>query len=274
MKRRLLFLGTLIGVVAGMIACATSPLGRKQMMLVSDQQMDALGRKAFQEIKEKTPVVHDAAIENYVRCVSVPITEAARDQLAVSQWDLVVFQDSSANAFALPGGEIGVNTGLLSVAQTDAQLAAVVGHEVGHVIARHGAERMSEALVAQGGLALIDAFILGKSVGDQKKKLILGALGIGTQLGVILPHSRTQESEADLIGLHLMARAGFDPQQSVELWKNMIRSSRGEAPPEWLSTHPASESRITNLEQNLSSAQVEYQRAVHSGRRPLCRALF
>lgn len=270
MKQRFHLLGVLIGVVTGMTACATSPLGRKQMMLVSDQQMDDLGRKAFQEIKEKTPVVHDPAIENYVRCVSLPITEATRGQLAVSQWDIAVFQDSSANAFALPGGEIGVNTGLLSVAQTDAQLAAVVGHEVGHVIARHGAERMSEALVAQGGLALIDAFILGKSVGDQKKKLILGALGIGTQLGVILPHSRTQESEADLIGLHLMARAGFDPRQSVELWKNMIRSSEREAPPEWLSTHPASENRITSLEQNLSSAWVEYQKALDSGHRPLC----
>lgn len=260
-----------VGILFGIAACATSPLGRQQVMLVSDQQMDDLGRKAFEDMKQKTPVVTDPSIQGYVRCVSEAITSATRGQLAVNQWTIAVFRDESANAFALPGGEIGVNTGLLPVAQTADQLAAVIGHEVGHVIARHGAERMSEALMTQGGLALLEAFLSGRAMSDQKKGLILGALGMGAQLGVILPHSRTQESEADLIGLELMAKAGFDPRQSVELWRNMIRSSRGEAPPEWLSTHPASENRILSLEQKIPAAQGEYQRAIAQGHRPSCR---
>jgi predicted Zn-dependent protease len=251
-------------------ACATSPTGRRQLMLVSDAQMNAMGAQAFEQLKEKTPVVKDPALTGYVKCVAGAIAQVAKAQTGVDQWDIQVFKDNSANAFALPGGKIGVHTGILPVAQNDGQLAAVLGHEVGHVIAHHGAERVSEAIAAQGGLALIDAFILGKSMSDEKRQLLMGALGVGAQLGVILPHSRTQESEADVIGLKLMAQAGFDPRQSVALWRNMIQASPGGAPPEFLSTHPASENRIANLEAHIPEVMKDYQRALASGHRPVC----
>ncbi|MCM2323196.1 MAG: M48 family metallopeptidase [Oligoflexia bacterium] len=259
-----------LAAVLLLFACSTSPLGRKQLLLVPEATMDAMGAQAFQQLKATTPTESGAAVNAYVRCVALPITELTRSQLGDTKWEIVVFKDESANAFALPGGRIGVHTGLLKVATTSAQLAAVIGHEVGHVIARHGAERVSEGLAAQGGLALIDAFVLGKSMGDDQRGLIMGALGVGAQFGVLLPHSRGQESEADLIGLDLMARSGFDPAQSVELWKNMARQG-GKSPPEFLSTHPATDNRIESLEAQLPEATPKYQKALASGHRPDCK---
>lgn len=249
---------------ASVCACATSPTGRKQLILLPEGQMSAMGAQAFDQMKQETPVSRDAAINSYVRCVAEPVAAQASEEAGVKSWDVVAFdEDKTVNAFALPGGKIGVYTGLLKVARTDAQLAAVLGHEVGHVIAHHGAERMSQSLATQGGLALAGALARD----NPNRAMVLGALGLGAQLGVLLPYSRTQESEADLIGLDLMARAGFDPAQSVELWKNMSASG-GAAPPEFLSTHPANQSRIENLQSHLAPALAEY-RATRS--RPVCR---
>jgi predicted Zn-dependent protease len=226
-----------------------------------------MGVQAFDQMKAQTPTENDPKIRNYVLCVAGPITKAVGDRAdGVKNWEVVVFKDDTANAFALPGGKIGVHTGLLKVAKTDAQLAAVLGHEVGHVIAKHGNERVSEGLIAQLGMS---AAALTISKDNPKSNLIMAALGVGTQLGVLLPHSRTQESEADEIGLGLMAEAGFDPRQSVELWKNMMAAGGG-APPEFLSTHPASESRIRNLESKMGPALQTYQRANAAGRHPSC----
>lgn len=261
-----------IAGLLALVACTTSPLGRKQLMLVSDSEMDAMGVQAFSELKKTTPIDHDPTVNAYVRCVALPITEAARGKTPVSQWEIVVFNDPQANAFALPGGKIGVYSGLLKVAKSPAQLATVLGHEVGHVIARHGAERVSESIAQQGGMALVDAFVLGKSMSQQQRGLILGALGVGAQLGFALPHSRTQESEADLIGLDLMSEAGFDPRQSVELWKNMSAAAGGKAPPEFLSTHPANESRIQELERRIPREMPVYEKARASGPAPSCRS--
>ncbi|MCM2279165.1 MAG: M48 family metallopeptidase [Oligoflexia bacterium] len=259
-------------IITGLlVACTTSPLGRKQLLLVPDSTMNAMGAQAFQELKSTTPAETSDSLNAYVQCVAKPVTEAAKAQLGEMKWEIVVFRDQTANAFALPGGKIGVHSGLLNVAITDAQLAAVLGHEVGHVIAKHGAERVSESLAAQGGLAIVDAFILGKSVGQEKKGLIMGALGLGAQFGILHPHSRGQESEADLIGLDLMSRAGFDPSQSVDLWRNMARQAGGKAPPEFLSTHPANQSRIDNLQAHLPESLPKYQAAQAEGRRPNCK---
>jgi predicted Zn-dependent protease len=201
--------------------------------------------------------------------VALPITEAARGQADVASWEVVVFREESANAFALPGGKIGVHTGLLKVAKTDGQLAAVLGHEVGHVIARHGAERVSSGMATQGGLAAIDAFILGKSVSGGQRQLILGGLGLASQVGVLLLFSRSHESEADLIGLDLMSRAGFDPRQSVELWRNMAAAGGGQ-PPQWLSTHPSHETRISALQAGIPESLRKYEAAQAGGKRPSC----
>lgn len=246
-------------------ACATSPTGRKQLILLPDSQMDALGSQAFLQMKASEKVEKDPKINAYVRCVAMPIAEEAKGELQIKEWEIVVFQEQSANAFALPGGKIGVHTGILKVAKTPSQLAAVLGHEVGHVIARHGNERVSQGLAAQGVLATAGA--LAKE--SPHRNLILGGLGLGAQFGILLPFSRTQESEADLIGLDLMSSAGFNPRESVDLWKNMSETG-GDAPPEFLSTHPSHETRISNLQAHIPESLLKYEKAQAAGKKPTC----
>jgi predicted Zn-dependent protease len=181
-----------------------------------------------------------------------------------------VFQDDTANAFALPGRKIGVHTGLLKVARNQDQLATVLGHEVGHVIARHSAERVSDQYATQLGAQGIGV-LLG-AVSDPSSPLHAGTmavLGIGAQ-GVVLKFSRTHESEADLIGLDRMAAAGFDPRESVPLWQNMEAASKGARPPEFLSTHPSPETRIKDLQQRIPDALPIADQAHKQGRNPRC----
>ncbi len=246
--------------------CATSPTGRHQLLLVGDGQMNSMGTQAFSEMKSKQAIEHDPAVNAYVKCVAGAVAREASDKTGVKDWEIVVFRDPSANAFALPGGKIGVHTGILSVANTADQLGAVLGHEVGHVIARHGNERVSQAMAAQGGLAIASV----ATSGSKDQATLMAALGLGTQFGVLLPHGRKQESEADLIGLDLMARAGFNPEQSVELWRNMAKASGGKQPPQWLSTHPSNEKRMEDLTAHMASARTTYQSAMAAGRRPSC----
>ena len=250
-----------------LISCATSPLGRKQLVGVPESQMNAMGAQSFEELKQQTPIEHDPVLNAYVNCVVKPITEAAKGQLNVPRWEIVVFKSNQVNAFALPGGKIGVYTGILPILKTDAQLAAVLGHEVGHVIAQHGNERVSQTMLAQGGIVLADLFS-GKMDPD-KKQLLMGGLGLGIQYGVLLPYGRTQESEADIIGLRLMAQAGFDPHQAIEVWKNMSAVSKG-APPEWMSTHPSDQSRIQNISSRMGEVVPMYEAAQAAGLHPHC----
>jgi predicted Zn-dependent protease len=257
--------GFLFVLFAFVFGCATSPLGRKQLILIGDGQMNQMGLQSFDQLKKETPIETNPAINAYVKCIALPIAKAA-DGAGVSEWEIVVFKDASANAFALPGGKIGVHTGILPVAKTADQLAAVLGHEVGHVIAKHGAERVSEGLLAQGATTAAGIGFKDKAY----QPLILAGLGLGAQYGILLPHSRTQESEADLIGVDLMARVGFDPRESVELWKNMGAAAGGKSPPEWLSTHPANATRISNLQGAIPAALPKYQAAKSAGRAPHC----
>jgi predicted Zn-dependent protease len=251
------------------VACSTSPLGRKQLMLVPESQVDQMGAEAFQQLKGKESVDTHPGNSSYVHCIVDPLILSAKtksygDQLP-DHWEVVVFKNDAVNAFALPGGKIGVYTGILKVAKTDAQLAAVIGHEIGHVIAHHGAERMSQQAGTQLGLAA-----LGHITRDNPHRdLLLGALGIGAQFGILLPYGRTQESESDLIGLDLMASAGFDPRESVELWKNMVIASGGKGPPEFLSTHPATENRIQALQKHIPEALILYDKT-RVVKRPVC----
>ncbi len=216
-------------------ACAVAPSGRQQFTLVSPQQLNAMGNKSFAELKNIKPIATNRRTNAYVRCVAQGIVSQVG-----GQWEVVVFRDKSANAFALPGGKIGVHTGLLKVSKNQDQLAAVIGHEIAHVLSNHANERLSQQMAVQGGLSILDATI---SSGAGSKQSLLRALGLGAQLGILLPYSRIHEEEADIFGLNLMARAGFDPRQSIQLWQNMSASSRGR-PPEFLSTHPSHGSRI------------------------------
>jgi len=202
-----------------------------------------------------------------VRCVAGAITREVKTPGAPSSWEVVVFQDDSANAFALPGGKIGVYTGLLDVAENQDQLATVIGHEVAHVLANHSNERVSTSFVTQSGLQLAQIAVGAES---PMKQQLFGLLGLGAQVGVILPFSRAQEAEADLMGLDLMSEAGFDPRESVKLWQNM-QSQGGDAPPEFLSTHPSSERRITELNARVREHMAISSQARSAGRVPDCR---
>lgn len=251
-----------------LVACATSPMGRKQLILMPDSQMTQMGFESFQQIKKETPVETDPKINAYVKCVLDPVLAVTGPVSGVSSWDVVVFRSPQVNAFALPGGHIGVYTGILPVTKTPDQLAAVIGHEVGHVIARHGAERVSDALVGQG------AVLVAGSIAQKKNKnwgLIVAAVGApAVQYGFLLPFGRAQESEADLIGLELMAKAGYDPREAVELWKNMGAASGGKQPPEILSTHPSNQRRIRDITSYLPKVLPYYEKKKSDGHLPRC----
>ena len=253
-------------VVAALVltACATSPLGRQQFLFLPAAEMDQMGATAYNEMKEQQPTVTGTAESRYVECVAEAIVAVVDSD---QQWEVTVFEDDSANAFALPGGKIGVHTGLLKVADNQDQLAAVIGHEVGHVLAQHSNERMSIQYATQTGTQLVAALAGGDSA---EKQTLMGLLGVGAQYGVVLPFSRTQEAEADLIGLELMAQAGFDPRESVKLWQNM-QAAGGERPPEFMSTHPSSERRITELNARMREYLQISTQARAAGRNPDCR---
>jgi len=258
MYKRSLFL--LAGLLV-LVACTTSPTGRSQLVLMPDSQMDQMGLQAFTSIKGKTPVSKDRRADRFVQCVAQAITREVG-----GNWEVVVFEDDSANAFALPGGKIGVNTGLLKVATNQHQLATVIGHEVAHVQAHHSNERVSQKFAVEQGLGLINAIASPTSGTGQT---VMGLLGVGAQYGVLLPYSRLQESEADMLGLDLMAKAGFDPRESTRLWINMSRAGAGQ-PPEFLSTHPSHSTRISDLSGRIPSALQLQQRAMQLGKHPDC----
>ncbi|MCG9628163.1 M48 family metallopeptidase [Vibrio mediterranei] len=233
----------LAAITSVIAACSSSPTGRNQLILFSDAQMSQLGAQSFEQMKKEQKVSTDKEVNAYVQCVAKTITDHVPPQPEFSEWEVVVFDSDQVNAFALPGGKIGVYTGLLNVAVTPDQLATVIGHEVAHVLADHSNERLSQSQLANTGLQITNV-ALG---GSQYRDVTMAALGVGVQYGVILPYGRTQESEADIVGLELMAKSGFDPNQSVELWKNMAKASGGSQPPELLSTHPSHDTRISDL---------------------------
>lgn len=254
--------------VALCAACATSPLGRSQLRLFPSEQLDQMGAAAFKNIDQQTPRADDPRLTRYVTCVADNIL-AAVPGVSRQNWEVAVFESDDENAFALPGGKIGVYSGMVRVAETQDQLAAVIGHEVAHVIAEHGNERVSTSFATDTGVQLAGVLASGSTSGDSQT--LMSLLGLGAQVGVLLPFSRTQEEEADLIGLDYMAAAGFKPEASIALWRNMQAAAEGDSPPELLSTHPATASRIQALEERLPSAMSAYQKAVAQGRRPDCR---
>jgi predicted Zn-dependent protease len=227
--------------------------------------MSEMGITAFSELKKETPISRDARAQSYARCVAEAITREITTPGAPRSWEVVVFQDDSANAFALPGGKIGVHTGLFKVATNQDQLATVIGHEVAHVLADHSNERASSQLATTGALEAINSL---SGPASPAKSRTLAVLGVGAQVGVLLPFSRAQESEADVLGLDLMARAGFDPAAGPALWENMARL--GGQPPEILSTHPSSGTRIAALRERAKSARPIAEQAHAAGKRPRC----
>lgn len=240
-------------------ACASAPeTGRSQLLLIDQAQETQLGFKTFEQMKRKTPISRDRAQTAQLQRVGKRIAAVAH--LPHAKWEFVLFDDKAANAFALPGGKVGVYTGLLPITKDEAGLATVIGHEVAHAVARHGAERMSQALLINvGGSALSAA--LGSS-SQLTKDIAMQAYGLGSQLGVTLPYSRTQELEADHVGLLYMARAGYDPHEAIAFWRRFqaYGQEHGGKPPEFLSTHPMDSKRIAQLERLMPLALAEYDR--------------
>ena len=259
-RTRTLTAATLAALALALAACATSPLGRRQLRLMSGNDVSKMGVTAFQDIKKETPQTQDATQQKYVRCVAAAITGQVKDPEAPKQWEVVVFQDDTPNAFALPGGKIGVHTGILKVAKNPDQLANVIGPEVAHVLAQHANERVSQQMLTGALMAL---------AGQALDPTMVAALGMGAQVGVLLPFSRTQESEADLLGLDLMASAGFDPRESTKFWKNM-EAAGGGGTPEFLSTHPSDQTRAADLQKRIAQEMPVYEKVVAEGRRPKC----
>lgn len=245
-------------------ACQSSPTGRNQIILVSDNEMNRLGVASFAQMKQKTPPSSDIPSSEYVQCLSTPLLKAAGE--APNKWEVRVFEDPSPNAFALPGNKIGVHTGMIKLAQTPDQLAAVIGHEIGHVQARHGAERVSIGMASQAVQQIATIAVDGKEYGPAA----LAAIGLGAQYGVVLPYSRTHESEADYIGLKIMAKAGFNPEEAISLWRNMGKAA-GTRPPEFLSTHPSSQTRIQQLSAAMTEAKELYDVALRNKQITICK---
>ncbi|SFP73120.1 Peptidase family M48 [Nitrosomonas cryotolerans] len=259
MRIQLIFV---LSIVFFLAACSTTPTGRSQLAFMPDSELDAMGLQAFENLKKDKVTSGSNKQTQFVQCIAASITREVG-----GEWEVVVFKDESLNAFALPGRKIGVHTGLINLVDNQDQLAAVLGHEVAHVLANHSNERMSQKLGAQMGISLVSAVAAPQTALGQTA---ISLLGIGAEYGVIMPFSRLHESEADIIGLDLMAKAGFNPTESVTLWQKMAQASQGAQPVEFLSTHPSHATRIEDLQAHMPKALQLRQQANTMGKNPRC----
>lgn len=248
-------------------ACSSTPTGRAQLTLKSDAALAQEGARQMAIIRDQAPLVQDRATIDFVACVADAIVGVLDEESAALYWELAVVNQPDVNAFVMPGGKIVVKAGILSVTQNQHQLAAVIGHEVAHVTAHHANERASRGVLTDYGVEVL-AYILGGGYYNQTQGAY-SALSAASTLGLSNPFSRMQETEADVIGLEYMAKAGFDPRESVELWKNMNAKAETKIP-EFMSTHPSGDTRIENLINEYPKTLALYNEAKAAGREPNC----
>jgi len=249
-----------------MVACTTVPItGRRQLSLVSPAEMQAMSFQSYKQVLDTARVLNnnDAAM---VKRVGQRVRQAVESYMAQNNlssqlkgfaWEFNLIQDQQMNAWCMPGGKVAVYTGILPLTQNETGLAVVMGHEIAHAIAKHGDERMSQTMAAQLGASAAQVAVSNRTPVAQN--IFLNAFGAGAQLG-LLKYGRTQESEADHLGLIFMAMAGYDPQQAVSFWQRMASKSGGAAPPEFLSTHPSDQTRIANIQRIMPEALKYYKR--------------
>ncbi len=265
-KNWITYLLIIINIIL-LASCASSPTGRNQMILKSEAALEQEGTRQFSALRERLPLVQDPRKIDYVACVTNAIVDVVEGKYSELYWELAVVDQPDVNAYVLPGGKIVVNSGILTMASNQHQLAAVIGHEVAHVTARHANERASRAAVTNVGVD-IAAIILGGGYRNQTQGA-RDALSTGALLGLLNPFSRLQETEADIIGIQYMAKAGFDPRESVELWKRMNAKNATKVP-EYLSTHPSGETRIDDLIAQYPTSLDLYNNAHLNGLSPNC----
>lgn len=222
------------------LSCSTTPTGRTQLKLIPESQLAKMGSQSFNQLKSKRKLSSNKQYNQKINCITNRLLLAMGEK--PKNWKIEVFEDSSPNAFALPGKNMGVHTGMIKLAQNNAQLAAVIGHEIGHVKADHGNERLSQSTLLQGAAVAGSIALTGNS---KKDLYLMAGMGLATY-GVMMPFSRTHESEADRLGLEYMANAGFNPYEAAALWK-VMKKKAGKSPPEFLSTHPSPETRVKKL---------------------------
>ncbi|MDJ0940377.1 MAG: M48 family metallopeptidase [Woeseiaceae bacterium] len=253
-KARLLLVATSVLLAA----CAAAP---------NQIDMEAEAARQFAEMRASIPLETDRETIDYIHCVAVAVVQELPPEYRDLNWDMAIFDSESVNAFAMPGGKIGVMTGILKAADNQDRLAAVIGHEIAHVTEDHAAERASRAKPSEIGVQVAAVLLGGGNQGATYTAY--EALSAGAAFGLLLPFSRSQETEADVVGLKYMARAGFDPRESVPLWQNMSEQA-GEAPAEFLSTHPSSEKRIDSLVSLFGETLALYNQAKAEGKNPNC----
>jgi metalloendopeptidase OMA1, mitochondrial len=267
-RSRWVFVMVMSVALASLVGCETNPYtGRSQLLMTSVSQEMQMGAQAYDQVKSdpKMRPSQDPREVEPVKRVAARIVEAAKrskyaEMANQFQWEVTVIKDDKTpNAFALPGGKMAVYTGIFPMAKTEAGLAAVMGHEVVHALARHGAERMSQGQVTNATLQVIGAAAGASGGGGMLGQATMAALGVGAKVGVLLPFSRKHESEADYIGILLAADAGYDPREAVALWERMGQMSGGGAPSEFMSTHPSHETRIDQLKKWMPEAMAIYQ---------------
>lgn len=251
------------GAIVLFLSCATNPFtGKKTIALVSNAQLFPTAFQQYDQFLSENKVVTGTQDAEMITRVGQRIATAAERWLNANdhqgylngyQWEYNLVEDKTVNAWCMPGGKIVFYTGILPIAQNETGIAAIMGHEVAHALGNHGQQRMSAGLLQQLG-----AVAGNVAIKDQQSRDIFNqAYGVGSTVGVMLPFSRAHETEADKIGLILMAIAGYNPDEAAELWKRMKANSGGEAPPEFLSTHPSNDTRIENLSQLAPTAKTE-----------------
>ena len=246
-------------------ACAL-PLHAAQGQFASETELERQSAQVFQQMKAQIPISRDPRATRIVECVTYELVNSLDEEWKAKAWEVVLFQVPRVNAFAMPGGKIGVHTGIFNVARNQHALAAVLGHEIAHVTEAHAVKRANRRGLTDLAVGVATAVIGG---GALTQSAVGSLLDLGAEIGLRRPYGREQESEADSAGLELMAKAGFHPSASIDLWKKMAEAGGGD-PPEFLSTHPSNEARTTALIEQLAPALATYNAALEAGKRPDC----
>ncbi len=257
----------LLGLTSMLCGCSEVELtGRQQFNIIPASTMHSMSFQSYSEFLSGHKVVTDTEQARMIKRVGGRIQKAVEqycaeygisEKLDGYKWEFNLVDDPNVNAWCMPGGKVVFYTGILPITQNETGVAVVMGHEIAHAFARHGAERMTQGLLVQmGGVALQTAL---KNKPEQTKNIFMQSYGAGAQYGILLPFSRTHENEADHLGLIFMAMAGYNPEEAAVFWERMAASSKGSAPPEFMSTHPSHETRIQNL-RDLTPEAMEYYR--------------